>query len=67
MLKIQKRNGAGYLGLKFNCTQKVLTKPCRPTVYAVFALWFRCRTTLPQGKPRINCGWTWRLYDPFCQ
>ena len=28
MLKIQKRNGAGYLGLKFNCTQKVLTKPC---------------------------------------
>lgn len=30
-------------------------KKFQPTIYAVFALWSRCRSTLPQGKHRINC------------
>jgi len=31
-------------------------KAMQPTVYAVFTLWFRCRSTLPQCKHRIHCG-----------
>ena len=36
--------------------KNILTRRCRPTIYALFALWSRCRSTVPQGKQRINCG-----------
>jgi len=35
-----------------------ITRQCRPTIYAAFALWCRCHSTLPQGKRCINCLWS---------
>ena len=36
--------------------QRESNKAFQPTKHAVSALWYRFRSTLPQGKYRIHCG-----------
>jgi len=35
-------------------------KQLHSTIYALSVLWCRCRSTLPQGKQRVNCEWAGR-------